>query len=114
MTELNETEKKEVEETTKEMNVPEDRDGEEAKALFLEASELVLHLPNWVHRQHEIFYKVAYLQIKKDPKASIQPARIRTALIKKLMNKMVLKMGKFFEEETKKKMEEKKNESRRF
>lgn len=113
MTELTEEEKKVVEESTIEPKNSHDQD-EEAKALFLEASSLVLYIPNWVQKQHELFYKVAYLQVKKDEKVSKNSARVRTALIKQLMNRMVLKMSKFFEEEQKKKQEAKENESREF
>lgn len=98
-----------VDEAEERIETPED---EETKALFLEASKLVLHILNWVQPQHELFYKVAYLQVKNDPKVANNPARVRSAIIKQLMNRIITKMGKFFKEENEKK--EKKNVSRRF
>ena len=111
MENLSEDEQKEATEGVERIDTPE---MEAQKALMLEASKLVLHKPSWVHPQHDIFYRLAYLQVRKDEKAKNQPARVRTMIIRKLMNSMVTKMGKFFEEEQAKKAKENEDVSRRF
>lgn len=109
---LTQEEQEAVKEGGERIQTPEEA---EQEALVLEASKLVVHMPSWVHKQHDIFYRLAYLQVRKDEKASNQPARVRTQIIRKLMNDMVMKMGKFFTEEEKKKREqENKDAGRRF
>lgn len=112
---LSEQEQKTVDEAGEKIEPTEvNEKDEKAKAIFLEASKMTLYIPNWVHPQHEVFYKVAYIQVRDEETLKGKPARVRTQVIRKLMNDMIVKMGEFYKSEEKKKEQEKKNVSRRF